>query len=267
MEEDILEKKGIWGITKIVIVVIVIGLLALLIAIIFGKDKSEVINNNNSDTVSSNDTIPSIKNLGVNFASFNETTGMAGDFKFSKTGGFNDMILVEFGYHVENEFGSKDQPEITYHLPIGTKVMAIGDGKVTDVTKLYSDDYAILYTANENENWIYTNEHVVNPTVKVGDEIKAGDVVGEVAPYEANGQIQELGFTEIALFTSDSEKITKLCPTMHLDEEVRDKYYSSILKLLSDWEEFKADSSIHDELLYDQFAPGCLKAEVTEIPV
>lgn len=66
-------------------------------------------------------------------------------------------------------------------MPRGTKVRALIDGFVIDVPKLYSGDYSVIVSPSIESRWMFETEHVDNPIVKVGDFVKAGQVVAEAS--------------------------------------------------------------------------------------
>ena len=59
------------------------------------------------------------------------------------------------------------------------------DGIVVGVPKLYSDDYSIQVANSMSSRWRYETEHVINPLVKEGDTVKAGQVIAEVSPHSS----------------------------------------------------------------------------------
>ena len=42
-----------------------------------------------------------------------------------------------------------------------------------------------MIAKSKNSNVIYELEHIINPTVKVGDKVKAGDIVAQVSDYDS----------------------------------------------------------------------------------
>ncbi|MDO8508638.1 MAG: M23 family metallopeptidase [Nanoarchaeota archaeon] len=221
-----------------------------------------------TESISENDSLPKnslpvLKNLGVNIGSWNKQTNLAGDLIFSK------KLLFDDG-HVSNEkvfldFGSKDKYrqgdigaiEYWFYVPLNTKVVAPIGGRVQVVYFNHTKDWGINIVEN-GVDWIVSFEHLVNVVVKGGDIVKAGDIVGEAAPRSTFQY--EIAMVEFVVWKGGKE-IIKYCPFNFLDSDLKPVYKEKINKLASDWEEFVGKNVYEQE---KWVAPGCLVESIVE---
>lgn len=148
-------------------------------------------NNNQSNKATTAKVIPKgeptkLKSIGFNLGHYDAATKTAGDIKFTKLTQPNSEIWVDFGIQ---DFRSPNDPkkrnvQPTFILPLKTKVLSLVDGTVSNVEKLYSNDYSIMVTTN-GSSLVYETEHVINPLVKVGDKVTAGQVIAEVSTHDS----------------------------------------------------------------------------------
>lgn len=204
-----------------------------------------------------------IKSLGINLDEYDPSTGMAGDLKFTKTifpSGMQ-MLFSEYGYEVAaNSAGAaKRNPQPTFIAPLGTKVMSLVDGEVVNIPKLYSDDYSI-HVQGSGSDLTFETEHVINVKVKVGDKVKAGQVIAEVSDYDAKNY-DGLGLFEIGVLKSGNPP-SHVCLFDYLDDSIKEKTLSQITSLKKSWEEYRGDSTIYDES--KNVVPGCLTRDPIE---
>jgi biotin carboxyl carrier protein len=204
-----------------------------------------------------------IKNLGINIDAYDPATNMAGDIKFTKANfaGGLQMIFFEYGYEIAaNSVGAaKKNPQPTFIVPLGTKVMSLVDGEVIDVPKLYSNDYSVHVQA-PGSDLVFETEHVINVQVKKGDKVKAGQVIAEVSDYDAKNY-DGLGLYEIGILKAGNPP-SHVCPFDYLDDSIKDDMLKKITALQKSWEEYRGDSSIYDESKV--VVPGCLSREPVE---
>ncbi|MBR9690758.1 M23 family metallopeptidase [Candidatus Woesearchaeota archaeon] len=169
---------------------------------------------------------------------------------------WTDKIFHEYGDSY-TQGGMSPHPE--FYLPVGSKVYAVSNGTVDSVPKLYSDDYSVLVDNNE---WTINYEHVLNPQVGAGDVVKVGDVIGEVSPLTAPDD--SFGKWGLMIFRSGASHadILSVCPYGLLDDSVKEEEFDKIRKIVSEYEAFMDDESIHDE---DRWVvPGCYFYNFTE---
>lgn len=199
---------------------------------------------------------PAIYNLGVKFDKFNPATGKAGDFVFSKEKAFNNKLFLEFGYLVSNDRGKKLLPSPTYLLPLGTKIISVGPGRVAEVrVQKETDDFELAIAPTGSPGWKISYDHLKTVNFKNGDSVNAGDVLGTSGDYT---------YSEITVFIDGTkpEDIENYCPYLLLDDSVKNEYGQKITQLVKDWENFLGDPSIYNEQSW--VFPGCQLEKLNE---
>ena len=239
---------------SIIFIFSTIAIISLIIAILFvlPKEKTNYDITQITQQDQSNEPPVTIKNIGINFE----------DFEFTKKPLTFDMLFIDYGFVIpENSMGpEKINPQPTFILPMGTKVHALIDGIVVDIPKLYSGDYSVMVAPNKNSAWAYETEHVINVQVKVGDRVRAGQVVAEVSDYDSHNY-GGLGLVEIGILKGGNPP-KHLCPFKYLDSAIKQDVENEILEFYKSWEEFQDDEDIYDEDAYD--SPGCLTHDEIE---
>lgn len=199
-----------------------------------------------------------LKSIGIDLDYLDPATNMAGDVKFTKGRFMFGIIFSDYGFVIpaESSAGGKDKsnPQPTFTLPMGTKVRSLVDGVVTNVPVLYSGDYSIHVATNPRSRWIYETEHVINPLVKVGDQVKAGQVIAEVSPHNKDAN-DGFGIVEIGILRGGNPP-QHVCPFAYLDESIKEDVQKKLTALYKSWEEYRGDSSLYDESALK--IPGCL---------
>lgn len=231
-----------------------------------GDDKtttSTTDNSSNSDHTKENSSNAVVLTSlgGVSFGPYNQTTSISGDFVFAKDAAVSEMILFPFGQKICEQGSCKTLPELGFQgIKLGTKVTAVAAGRVVEVRDQGDNDFAVS-TVFEGTNTALNYDHLSNVTAKVGDTLKAGDILGEVAPYGSG----KYGRYEIMLkeVTSDNSA-TYLCPMDYLDSSVKDSLTADLKQFFTDWNTFMG-KTVHDLSTMD--TPGCLKLKLTEAEV
>jgi hypothetical protein len=149
-------------------------------------------------------------------------------------------------------------PQPTFIVPLGTKVHSLVDGVVVNVPKLYSNDYSVHVGASSESSTVVETEHIINVTVKVGDKVKAGDVLGEVSDYDAHNYAG-LGLYEIGILIGGNPP-SHICPFQYLDDSIKDAVNESLRSLYKAWNEYRG-KQVYDENLE---VPGCIITESIE---
>lgn len=151
---------------------------------------------------------------------------------------------------------SKANPQPTFILPLGTKVRSLVDGVVANIPKLYSGDYSIQVSTNgKMEKWLYETEHVINPLVKVGDPVKAGQIIAEVSDYDRN--LDGFGIVEIGILKGGNPP-QHICPFAYLDPSIKEETFSKIKALYKSWEEYIGNTALYNEA---EPIPGCVSLD------
>lgn len=199
-----------------------------------------------------------LKNIGVHLDSYDPQTNKAGDFVFTKQKLQFNRLFMPYGFvipaNVTSSGQAKANPQPTYILPLGTKVLSLVDGIVANVPKLYSDDYSIQVTQNGKlEKWVYETEHVINPIVKVGDKVVAGQVIAEVSPHNSQ-QNPGFGIVEIGI-SKGGNPPSHFCPYAYLDETVKEDLFAKIKAFYSAWEDYRGQKDLYNSP--PEPVPGC----------
>lgn len=202
-----------------------------------------------------------IKNLGVTFGAYDPATKKAGDFDFAAgTPQFN-QIFMDYGFTIPGNEAhpAKVNPQPTMYLPLGTKVTSLVDGIVQDIPKLYSNDYSVMVRV-EGSDLIFETEHVINPQVKKGDKVKAGQVIAEVSDYDTHNT-PGLGLYEIGVLQGGNPP-NHLCPTDYFHSSVKAELEKQITDLQKAWETYTGKPDIYNESA--TALPGCITKDPIE---
>jgi biotin carboxyl carrier protein len=257
-----LKQNGIAHIGLVLVVMIIAAVAGAGYLVYSKQSKTEPVSSANAEEVAEKSQAK-IKSLGINLDYYDPAINMAGDLKFKKANfsGGMQMIFFEYGYEVAaNSAGAaKKNPQPTFIAPLGTKVMSLVDGEVSDVPKLYSGDYSVHVQA-PGSDLIFETEHVINVQVKQGDKVKAGQVIAEVSDYDAKNY-DGLGLFEIGILKGGNPP-SHLCTFDYLDDSIKEETLDKITALTKSWEEYRGDTSIYDESKV--VIPGCLTHDPIE---
>lgn len=189
-----------------------------------------------------------IKHLGIDFDK---------DLVFTKEKFEFDSIFFDYGFVIpaNSETGKeKSNPQPTFIVPLGTPARSLVDGTVVAIPTLWSGDYSIQVTINgKMQKWIYETEHVINPKVKVGDKVTAGQIVGEVSNFN-NGAPVGFGAVEIGILKGGNPP-NHVCPFLYLDPSIKESVYTKLRSFYKAWNEYRG-KTIYNESAYS--VPGCL---------
>src|SRR3989344_6377937 len=160
-----------------------------------------------------------LKSIGINIDFYDPATGRAGDLVFTRDKLQFGVLFTEYGFTIPASMSATGQnkrnPQPTFILPMGTKVRSLVDGVVVGVPVLYSGDYSVMVASSKDSQWRYETEHVINPVVKEGDVVKAGQVVAEVSPHDSNYN-NGFGLVEIGILHGGNPS-SHVCPFLYLD--------------------------------------------------
>lgn len=204
-----------------------------------------------------------LKGIGVVLDAYDPTTNRAGDFVFTKAKLQFDRLFMGYGFFIPmtNVGSGKKNPQPTYIVPLKTHVRSLVDGVVANVPTLWSGDVSIQVTQDgKMEKWIYEVEHVINPTVKIGDQVRAGQIIGEVSDFDKRVPAG-FGVVEIGILKGGNPP-SHVCPFAYLDETIREETFSNLKSLMNAWEEYRRDFKLYDETV--EKIPGCLLFEPIE---
>lgn len=196
-----------------------------------------------------------LKSIGITLDTYNPKTKRAGDIVFTDMKLQFGKVWMDYGFTIPASPGkpAKRNPQPTFILPLGTKVRSLVDGVVVGIPKLYSGDYSIQVASNMNSQFRYETEHVVNPLVKIGDKVKAGQVIASVSDYDSR-HTPGFGLVEIGILKGGNPP-QHLCPFQYLDPSIKDDIQKKIVGLYKSWESYKGDKKFYNEAAYP--IPGC----------
>lgn len=109
-------------------------------------------------------------------------------------------------------------------------------------------------TGEFNSKYIYETEHIINPTVKIGDKVKAGQVIGEVSTHDSQYH-PGFGIMEIGILTSNGTEAQHICPFHYLDPSVKEEIQAKILNIHKTWSEYIGIPNLYDDA--NSVEPGC----------
>jgi hypothetical protein len=89
-----------------------------------------------------------------------------------------DSLVISSKYGIRELGGLEFHPGIDYKAPLGTPIYAVDNGKVT-VSKNDAGGYG-LYVVIEHSNYCTLYAHMKALEVKVGQSIKAGQIIGHI---------------------------------------------------------------------------------------
>lgn len=249
-----------------VIAVLVIILIVGSGVFVYSKSKKSSSDTPDTAVAVNNSVSPErpIKSIGINLDYYDPTTGMAGDIKFVPDA-FNsdlDLIFHEYGMQIEANSASpaRRNPQPTFIVPLGTKIMSLVDGEVVNVPKLYSNDYSV-HVQPKGSDLVFETEHVINVQVKVGDTVKAGQVIAEASDYDARNYAG-LGLYEIGILKPGNPP-SHVCVFDYLDESICQDISAKLTALMKSWEEYRGNQSLYNEAASTS-TPGCLTKEPVE---
>ena len=221
-----------------------------------------------------------IQNWGFNFADYSAATGKAGDMQikgitsptFTGPNAATDnamyrLLIGPIGEMVQGMV----EPQFGFYLPIGTSVISMVTGTVCDVPKLYSNDYSVrvappgMKCMQGGAYILFEHEHLLNPTVKVGDKVTAGQKLGVVSDYNPHWKAKGLGVIETGVFFSKkgSTKPWHACLSSFIDPSKKSAMLATLSSAFAAWETERGDTTFYDEA---RMSPvGCYTtAEMTD---
>ena len=202
-----------------------------------------------------------LKGIGITLAGYDPATNKAGDFVFTKQKLQFDRIWMDYGFSIpaSSAGAAKRNPQPTFILPLGTKVRSLVDGVVVDIPTLYSGDYSVMVAPDMKSRWRYETEHVINPVVKIGDRVVAGQVVAEVSDYDSRNT-PGFGLVEIGILKGGTPP-QHLCPFQYLDPSIKVDTQRNIRAFYRAWEQYRGQPGLYEETVEPV---GCLTTEAID---
>jgi hypothetical protein len=248
--------------------------------LVWVAQKSTTSGSSGTQPTSQRDIPAIIQNWGFNFADYSAATGKAGDMlikgvtppTFTGPNAATDnamyrLLIGPIGAVVQGMV----EPQNGFYLPLGTSVISMVDGTVCDVPKLYSNDYSVrvappgMACMRGGAYILYEHEHILNPTVKVGDKVTAGQKIGIVGDYNPHWKAKGLGILETGVFFSKkgSNAPWHACLSSFLDPSKKTALLATLSSAYAAWEAELGDNTLYDEA---KMSPvGCYTtAEMTD---
>ena len=212
--------------------------------------------------LTSNANIPKvIQNWGLAVDTYDSGSGMAGVMRIRGVtpptfGNAADDAMYRhiFGVYGMDLKGMKE-PQIAIIAPLGTPVISMVDGTVCNLSKVWSNDYTVgvapIGTPCMIGNWatvLFEHEHLINPMVKVGDKVKAGQQIGTVSDYNQHWKAKGFGMIEIGVFfvKKGSNKSWHACLGNYLAPAKRDSMLAVLTSVQMAWMAELSDPTLYD---------------------
>jgi hypothetical protein len=147
------------------------------------------------------------------------------------------------------------EPQNGFYLPLGTSVISMVNGTVCDIPKLWSNDYSVrvappgMKCTQGGAFVLFEHEHLLNPTVKVGDRVSAGQKLGVVSDYNPHWKAKGLGVVETGIFfmKKGTKKPLHACLSLFIDPSKKSSMLSSLSSAFAAWETELNDTTVYDE--------------------
>jgi hypothetical protein len=108
---------------------------------------------------------------------------------------------------------------------------------------------------------LYEHEHLLDPTVKVGDKVTAGQKIGVVSDYNPHWKAKGLGVIETGVFFSKkgSNAPWHACLSSFLDPTKKSAMLATLSSAFAAWEAEVGDTTLYEEA---KMSPvGCYTTE------
>lgn len=263
------KKQAGFHLLLVALVIVVIGFVAGAGYFVFTKSQSKNNSQNEQFSTAPEPDDPNapplkLKSIGIELGDFDAETKSAGDIVFTDQDiqGYGNVIFFDYGAVAEANSAADRRlnPQPTFILPLGTKVRSLVDGVVVNIPELYSNDFSIQVADKKDSQWLYETEHVINPTVKVGDTVKAGQVIAEVSTHDSQYH-PGFGLYEIGILHAGNPP-QHVCPFNYLDPSIRDDVFKKLTNFYAAWETYRGDKNLYDESKH--VVPGCYTLDPVE---
>jgi murein DD-endopeptidase MepM/ murein hydrolase activator NlpD len=273
-----------FGLIELLILIVVIGAIGFVGFKVLAskKDKNNAQHYNHqtmdqSQTSSTNTASPLIiKNWPVKIAAYDSSTQLAGDVYMNKDIlvnshlGLEQIPLSEAGRQRTEKNSGKvfTLPTIDFLTRQGAPLFSVSDGYVVSVDRQVEngrDDYEMHVVPEKTgtHQWMVIYDHFINPSVKVGDTVNAGQQIGGTGPV---GSGAPYNFIELQvnynpnIGRQGSSPSDGRCPSSSIASGRKQAMSDELNIITSTWESLTGNSSAYNEAAW--VAPGCLSEKV-----
>ena len=211
-----------------------------------------------------------VQNWGLAVALYDSATGKAGVLAI------RGVIPPSFGNprddslykHIVSLYGATiregtREPQPVWVAPLGTQVISMVDGTVCEVSSVWSGDFSVRVSPTGIPCAVglrFEHEHVISPSVRVGDTVKAGQAIALVSDYNSHWRNKGLGILDIGVHFGKSDNLPyKACPSLVLSPNKRDELLAIMRSVQTAWMAERNDNSLYD--LSAQSPIGCLTSD------
>jgi hypothetical protein len=170
------------------------------------------------------------------------------------------------------ELKGMTEPQMAFMAPLGTPVISMVNGTVCDLPTLYSNDFSVRVAPTGTKcvgnaaSILFEHEHLLNPTVKVGDKVTAGQQIGVVSDFNPHWKAKGIGIIETGVFFSKGSSDNRpwhACLANALDPSKAAGLLSTLSSIEQGWMTVRGDTSLYS--LSAQNPIGCLTtADITD---
>lgn len=212
-----------------------------------------------------------IQNWGLSLAPYDPATGRAGVMQLA------GVTPPTFGNPIDDNMYSRivglygeelkgvTEPQMAFVAPLGTTVISMVDGTVCDLPTLYSNDFSVRVAPTGTAcsggaaSVLFEHEHLLDPRVKVGDKVKAGQQIGIVSDFNPHWKAKGMGIIETGVFFSKGSgdgRPWHACLANSLDPSKAATLLSTLSSIEQGWMTVRGDFSLYN--LGAQNPVGCL---------
>ena len=209
-----------------------------------------------------------IQNWGFNLSAYSAESGRAGAMQirgtvpptFSGPNAAADNFMYRnligvIGEVIDSGGKRIEEPQFGFIVPLGTPVVSMIDGTVCDVPKLWSGDFSVrvappgMKCSHGAAYVLYEHEHVLSPSVKVGQKVVAGQQIAIVSDYNPHWKAKGLGTIETGIFfiRKGVNRPLHACLPLFLDPRRKAAMLADLSSVFAAWEAERGDPSLYDE--------------------